>query len=189
LAFELYQETLRQKILLRLNLRTNFGKLKPGRILCVDLREFGHAWRSLICPIESLLCRLKFPVLFSIKQGRRTEGWLWNGILSEFNGNCSAGDRLNSLYFSLLQGIWQENAVPEQRSSATQSWVAEKLGCIPLQIAGNPRNSTVLALKPDRRKCPAESRRQVLQPFFSARQKSSPVSTTASGECNAITSR
>jgi hypothetical protein len=49
----------------------NFCKLNPGRILCVDLRGFVHGVVSLICPIESLLCRLEFPVLFSIKQARR----------------------------------------------------------------------------------------------------------------------
>src|SRR5207248_473015 len=36
-----------------------------------------------------------------------TGRWLWNGILGEFHGNCSGGNRLNSLYLPLLQGIWQ----------------------------------------------------------------------------------
>jgi hypothetical protein len=33
-----------------------------------------------------------------------------DGVLREFNGDCSGGNRLNSLYFSLLQGIWQRGA-------------------------------------------------------------------------------
>jgi len=62
---------------------------------------------SLIWPIESLLCRLEFPVLFSIKQGggtvRMALEWISGGTVAvEF-----ASKSLNSLYFSLLQGIWQ----------------------------------------------------------------------------------
>jgi hypothetical protein len=34
-------------------------------------------------------------------------------------------------------------------------WIAEKPGCLPLRIAENRRNSAIVFLKPDRRKCPA----------------------------------
>src|ERR1700680_2331099 len=44
-------------------------------------------------------------------------------------------------------------------------WVAEKPGSIPLRIAGNRRNSVIPSLKPDRRKCPAEHRRQAMERF------------------------
>jgi hypothetical protein len=42
---------------------------------------------------------------------------------------------------------------------------AEKLGRFTLKIAGNRRNSATLALKPDRRKCPAELPSPALSPF------------------------
>jgi hypothetical protein len=44
-------------------------------------------------------------------------------------------------------------------------WDAEKIGCIPLKIAGNRRNSATLNSKPDRRKCPAARQSRALWPF------------------------
>ena len=44
-------------------------------------------------------------------------------------------------------------------------WDAEKLGGILLEIARNRRNSAILPLKPDQRKCPAGRYSQVLPPF------------------------
>src|ERR1035441_5410439 len=44
-------------------------------------------------------------------------------------------------------------------------WSAEKSAWISLEIAGNGRNSATLALKADRRRCPAHCCWQALQPF------------------------
>ena len=47
--------------------------------------------------------------------------------------------------------------------SRAAHWAAGKLGCIPAKIARNRRNSSIPSLKPDRRKCPAERHRQVME--------------------------
>jgi hypothetical protein len=67
-------------------------------------------------------------------------------------------------------------------------WAAEKPGYIPLKIARKCRNSAIPALKPDRRKCPADSARPVLWPFFLEGARAVRFQPPI-GECNAITNR
>src|SRR6266852_1507891 len=71
----------------------------------------------------------------------------------------------NSLLNSLLAGnLGREWLAPDCLLRHTV-WAAEKCGCIPLKIAGNCRNSAIPSLKPDRRKWPAERRRQAIGRF------------------------
>jgi hypothetical protein len=70
---------------------------------------------SLICPIESLLCRLEFPVLiFHHRGAKRTKAWLWNGSLGEFNGQLSRRKSLEFPVFFLVTGnLGREGFAPD----------------------------------------------------------------------------
>jgi hypothetical protein len=71
-------------------------------------------------PIESLLCRLEFPVLIFHQRGaERTKAWLWNGHLSEFIGNCSGGNRFNFPVFFPVTGNLPEKGSLTTGSSAS----------------------------------------------------------------------
>src|ERR1043166_5240511 len=52
-----------------------------------------------------------------------------------------------------------------QRNSSAFCREIKKFGCIPLKIARNRRNSAILVLNMDWRKCPIENCREVLRPF------------------------
>ena len=71
----------------------------------------------------------------------------------------------NSLYFSLLAGNFTGEELVRDCVLRQTVWVGEKFGCIALKIAGNSRNSSNLALKPDRRRCPAVLCRRAFAPF------------------------
>src|SRR6266478_7707196 len=74
-------------------------------------------------------------------------------------------DIVNSLYFSLLAGNLGGEELARDCALRHTVWVAEKLGCIPANIARNRRNSAIPSPKPDRRKCPAERHTQAVELF------------------------
>ena len=74
-------------------------------------------------------------------------------------------DIVNSLYFSLLAGNLGGEELARDCALRHTVWVAEKLGCIPANIARNRRNSAIPSPKPDRRKCPAERHTQAMELF------------------------
>jgi len=67
-----------------------------------------------------------------------------------------------------------------------QVWDAEKFGYIPRNNAKKCRNFANLPRKPDCRERTARLRMGSLSRLFSAGHMRSPVSTRASGECDAI---
>jgi hypothetical protein len=112
------------------------------------------------------------------------------GLIAQFRERESGFEGLksaNSLYFPVSREFRRRSLAPDcaLRHSV---WTVENPGCIPIRIVENPRNSATFALKPDRRKCPTLSHGKAFLPF-SLKGNDSPVSSTLSSECSAITNR